>query len=129
MYDAGKVIPALVIFLVLITFPVWYNAASGKSSYVPEPKIVTTETACVAPTEYMKVAHMELLNQWRDEVVRQGKREYTAFNGKVYDKSLTNTCMHCHYNKEEFCDQCHNYTAVGQPECWMCHNVPKGGGQ
>ena len=125
MYDAGKIIPGLVIFLVLITFPVWYNAASGKASYVPDPQITTTAEACVAPTEYMKAAHMDLLNQWRNEVVREGQREYISPEGKVYKKSLSNTCMDCHANKAEFCDRCHSYVAVGQPNCWECHVEPQ----
>jgi len=127
MYDAGKIIPGLVVFLVLITFPVWYNAASGKASYVPDPQIITTAPACVAPTDYMKAAHMDLLNQWRDEVVREGQREYIAPDGKVYQKSLSNTCMDCHSNKTEFCDRCHDYMAVGQPNCWECHVEPEEG--
>lgn len=127
MYDAGKIITGLVIFLVLITFPVWYNAASGKASDVPDPQIITTAPACVAPTDYMKAAHMDLLNQWRDEVVREGQREYTAPDGKVYQKSLSNTCMDCHSNKADFCDRCHDYAAVGQPDCWQCHVEPEEG--
>jgi len=125
MYDAGKIILGLVFFLVVITFPIWYNAASGKAAYVPELKIITTAKACVAPTEYMKVAHMHLLNQWRDEVVREGQREYHSFDGKVYRKSLSNTCLDCHSNKTEFCDRCHSFMAVGQPNCWNCHIVPE----
>ncbi|MBW2266037.1 MAG: hypothetical protein JRF28_07735 [Deltaproteobacteria bacterium] len=40
--------------------------------------------------------------------------------------SLQNTCMsdNCHAKKTEFCDQCHDYTAV-EPYCWDCHIVPK----
>ena len=34
--------------------------------------------------------------------------------------SLSNTCMACHSNKTQFCDQCHNYLAV-TPTCWGCH--------
>ena len=125
MYDAGKIIPVLVVFLILITFPVWYNAASGKASYVPDPEIVSTAKECVRPVEYMKAAHMDLLNIWRDEVVREGKRETLVIEGKEYTKSLTNTCMHCHANKAEFCDRCHDYVAVGQPYCWDCHVAPQ----
>ncbi len=129
MYDAGKIIVGLVIFLLLITAPVWYNAASGQASYAPHLEIVTDAKACVAPTDYMRTSHMELLNTWRDEVVRHGEREYTAFDGTVYEKSLSNTCMGCHSNKAEFCDRCHDYMAVGRPYCWDCHVEPKGGSQ
>ena len=48
---------------------------------------------------------------------------YVAFNGKVYEKSLTGTCLGCH-NKAEFCDRCHAYSGVSSPYCWNCHSEP-----
>ncbi len=74
--------------------------------------------------EFMVESHMQLLNDWRDEAVRQGKRVYVATNGKEYVVSLQNTCMECHSNKSKFCDQCHNYAEVN-PYCWECHIEPK----
>lgn len=124
MYDAGKIIGGLVIFLALISSPIWYNMASGKANVVPDLKYVTSEKQCVMPTEYMKTRHMDLLNSWRTDVVRNGLRVFTSPEGRKFNMSLTNTCMGCHSNKADFCDQCHNYSAVGQPNCWDCHNVP-----
>jgi len=124
MYDGGKIIAGLVIFLGLITFPVWSNIADGDADFVPQPKIITEATNCVAPVEYMRPSHMDMLNEWRDLVVREGKRVYVAFDGKEHEMSLTNTCLDCHSNKAEFCDQCHNYVGV-KPYCWDCHNEPK----
>ncbi len=124
MYDSGKIIAGIVIFLCLITFPVWYNAVSGKAAYTPKPEIVTKEKQCVEPKEYMRAKHMELMDQWRNSVVREGKRVYKGSNGKHYDMSLTKTCLGCHSNKEKFCDSCHNYAAV-KPTCWNCHVIPK----
>jgi len=124
MYDAGKVIIGLIVFLVLITFPIWYNVASGKATYVPELAPAAKGTACVADTEYMRANHMDLLNQWRDDVVRNGIRVYTAPDGQKYNKSLTLTCLDCHNNKTEFCDKCHLYMAV-DPYCWDCHVIPE----
>jgi len=124
MYDAGKIVTGLIIFVLLITFPVWYNELTGKASAVPEPKIVTKEKRCVEPTPYMKEAHMQLLNRWRNNVVREDKRIYESTDGKTYSMSLTNTCMDCHSNKAKFCDQCHNYVGV-TPVCWNCHVIPK----
>jgi hypothetical protein len=123
MYDGGKIIAGLVVFVGLITFPIWSNLAKGETP-VPQPKIVTQETACVAPTEYMRASHMALLNQWRDLVVREGNRVYVAFDGKEHVMSLTNTCLNCHSNKAEFCDQCHNYLGLSV-YCWDCHLVPE----
>ena len=115
MYDSGKIIAGLVIFLGLVTFPIWFNLASGEAAQAPEPKIVTDATECVAPVEYMA-----LLNEWRDLVVRDGNRVYVSHTGEEYNMSLSNTCLDCHSNKAEFCDQCHVYLAV-TPYCWDCH--------
>ena len=125
MFDANKIIPGLIVFLLLVTFPVWYVMASGKADYVPAPEIVTEGKQCIESAEYMRDKHMDLLNDWRESVVRDGTRTYIASDGQEYDMSLTGTCMNCHSNKAEFCDQCHDYTAV-KPDCWDCHNPPKG---
>jgi hypothetical protein len=125
MYDAIKIIGGLIIFLALISSPIWYDMSSGKAEYVPEPKIITTAKQCVMPTEYMRLEHMDLLNTWRDLVVRHGQRVHVSPDGRKYNMSLTKTCMNCHSNKSEFCDVCHNYNGVGQPYCWDCHNVPE----
>ena len=122
MYDSSKVIAGIIIFLLIITSPIWYNIASGKADYVPQLQIDTEEKQCVESKEYMRANHMELLNQWRDEVVRGASRIYISQNGKEYEKSLTNTCMSCHTNRSEFCSKCHDYAAVKQPKCWDCHN-------
>ncbi len=124
MRDRGLIFTGLVLFLGLITFPVWYNLASGTSSKPPELKLPTTEKQCVAPTETMRMSHMEMLITWRDQVVRQNDRTYVAADGKRYDMSLTNTCLKCHDNKAEFCDKCHDYAGV-KPYCWDCHIDPK----
>ena len=84
------------------------------------------EKNCVLDTEYMRSSHMDLLNTWRDEYVREGLKMHKAPDGKEYIKSLTNTCLKCHQNKSEFCDRCHDYVGVS-PYCWDCHVVPEGG--
>ena len=124
MYDANKIIPGLIIFFCLMTFPVWYSTASGKIAYTPEPEIVTEEKQCIEATQYMRDKHMDLLTDWRESVVRQGTRTYIASDGQEYDISLTGTCMDCHPNKAEFCDQCHDYVGV-KPKCWDCHIAPE----
>ena len=126
MYDAGKIIVALIIFIGLFTSPIWYDLASGESSNKPNIVLPVNEDLkeCVASTEYMRASHMDLLNEWRDEVVRKGNRIYTSPNGKEFEMSLTKTCTNCHYNKTEFCDQCHDYLGVN-PYCWDCHVEPQ----
>ncbi|MFC1939331.1 sulfate reduction electron transfer complex DsrMKJOP subunit DsrJ [Chloroflexota bacterium] len=127
MYDANKIVPGIIIFFILLTSPIWFTAASGKTTYTPQPQIVTEEEECVQPTEWMRVNHMDLLIDWRETVVRTGNRTWTASDGQEYNMSLTNTCLSCHSNKADFCDQCHNYAGVS-PECWNCHNLPEEGG-
>ena len=124
MYDAGKIIGGLVIFLILITFPIWFNATSGQADKRPDPKIVTEAKMCVEEAAYMKTNHMDVLNDWRDLVVRDGIRYINAPDGKRYEMSLSKTCMSCHSNKSEFCDQCHTYMSV-DPYCWDCHIEPE----
>ncbi len=124
MYDGNKIIPGLVIFVGLITFPFWYNI--GSAAYEkPDLKLPEFEKECVQPLEWIRAEHMQLLDDWRDLAVRDNKRLYVNEAGKDFDMSLTNTCMssRCHANKAEFCDRCHDALAVA-PYCWDCHVVP-----
>ena len=125
MYDSGKIIIGIIIFIGLVTSPIWYDLSSGKSANKPNLIIPVDENIneCVESTEYMRASHMDLLNEWRDEVVREGNRTYTAANEKKFEMSLTKTCTNCHYNKTQFCDQCHDYLGV-TPYCWDCHVEP-----
>jgi hypothetical protein len=127
MHDAGKIIGGLAVFLVLATSPIWYNLASSSPADVPAldgPPGGATQ--CVESKEYMRAYHMDLLNDWRDVVVRTGSRDYVSTrDGRTYDMSLSRTCMEqCHTNKSQFCDRCHTYLAVS-PYCWDCHVEPK----
>ena len=125
MYDKGKVITGLCIFVALLTFPFWYNL--GKAAPAPEPILSAKAKAaktCVMSKKYMKAEHMQLLNEWRDTVVRNTKRIFVNADGKKFNMSLSNTCLDCHDDKAEFCDKCHNYASV-VPYCWDCHLDPK----
>ncbi|MFC1816226.1 sulfate reduction electron transfer complex DsrMKJOP subunit DsrJ [Thermodesulfobacteriota bacterium] len=121
MYNQGTIISGLVIFIVLITFPFWYNL--GKAAPAPV-RILTAEAKtakeCILAASLMRTEHMQLLNDWRNTVVRDGMRLYLSSSGKEYEMSLSNTCLECHSNKAEFCDRCHNYASV-TPYCWDCH--------
>jgi len=126
MYDASKIVAGLAVFAVLATSPLWYNQISAGSAEEPELQLPPNgATQCVEATEFMRANHMDLLNQWRDAVVRQDERTYVSeLNGREYEMSLQKTCLDCHSNKSQFCDSCHTYTAV-QPYCWDCHLVPE----
>ncbi len=130
LYDGGKILIGLIIFVAFATFPFYFNI--GKVNAKPEPKLDTPailqmpeqERKCVGPKAVMRTDHMQLLNNWRDSVVRDGNRQYISSTGKHYNMSLQNECMRCHANKKKFCDECHNYMAV-KPYCWDCHIAPK----
>ncbi len=121
MYDGVKIISGLFIFVLLVTFPVWYN--HGDVGAMPELEMPATAKLCVLPAEEMRARHMQLLNQWRDEVVRDGQRNTIEIGGKEYKKGLSLACMECHASKEKFCDECHEYASV-KPYCWDCHIAP-----
>ncbi len=125
MYDAGKILTGLVLFLAALTFPIWYDAATTAWAAKPDLVVGTQEKKCLLPTEEMRASHMQLLESWRDQVVREGKTTYMAPDQKQYDMNLTGTCLEkCHTEKDKFCDRCHTYAQV-QPSCWDCHTAPK----
>ncbi|MGQ9694221.1 MAG: sulfate reduction electron transfer complex DsrMKJOP subunit DsrJ [Thermodesulfobacteriota bacterium] len=127
MSDKGKIIIGLIIFLFWGTFPFWYGR--GKTASLPPLALDTPEIQkldvkkCLESTAYMRASHMELLNAWREAVVRDGKHFYVNMEGKKISMNLSQTCLGCHSNKDKFCDVCHNFSGV-KPTCWSCHLVP-----
>lgn len=155
MYDGGKIIVGLIACLAFFLSPFIYDA--GKAAKAPEPELsakAKDAKECVESASYMRAWHMQLLDEWRQTVVRKGERYYRPVENaaemrldqglldqwrhivsdgerryvpktdKVYYKSLQVTCMDCHSNKSKFCDQCHNYMGVS-PYCWDCHIAPE----
>jgi len=122
MYDGKLVIPGLVIFVILMTFPIWKNM--GNAGPTPKLEKPAGVTKCVKSAAYMRSSHMQMLDEWRDEVLRDGERTPITIDGVEYDKSLMNGCMKCHTDKKKFCDECHVYVSV-KPYCWDCHFLPK----
>lgn len=124
MRDRPIIFAGLAVFLLLASFPFWYNAAMGRKAVAPSLKLAAGPQ-CVAPVEYMKANHMRLLDSWRDQVVRGASRQYISPDGKTYDMSLNRTCLgQCHQNRAEFCDRCHSYMGLQTAYCWSCHNTP-----
>lgn len=130
MYNGRKIIIGLVIFVLFFTSPFLLNI--GKADQQPEMSLDTPvisqldEKQCIESTEYMRANHMKMLNEWRDQALREGQTVYVSSSGKKYEMSLENGCLECHSNKEQFCDSCHTYSEV-EPYCWDCHNGSKGG--
>jgi hypothetical protein len=123
MRDRVKIGAGLALFLAIALLPVWQRAAADRAPR-PEPKIAKPGTQCLAPKGVMRTAHMQLLDGWRDGVVRDGVRTERAADGRVIGRSLGGTCLECHANRKDFCDSCHADLAV-KPVCWECHADPK----
>ncbi len=123
MYDTGKVLIGVLVFLAAFTSPFWLNLASGKGAAAPELEYPKDAENCIFETEYINSYHMDILNEWRDKVVREDIR-FTKIDGEKYEMSLSHTCMTCHDNKANFCDRCHDYLDVN-PYCWNCHVAPE----
>ncbi|MBO4353138.1 MAG: sulfate reduction electron transfer complex DsrMKJOP subunit DsrJ [Eggerthellaceae bacterium] len=125
MSAKAKIILFIVVFCVLLGIPFVANAVTSHD--FPELSLDTpeinalSEKKCVESAEVMSSSHMQMLNDWRDDVLRRGDTEYISSSGQVYEKSLDDTCLRCHSNKEEFCDTCHTYENV-EPYCWDCHD-------
>ena len=126
--DKGKIIGGLVVFVLLVMAATFYNLGMGKATTKPQLVYPKGQTQCVKGKRFMRENHMKLLDEWRNSVVRDGKRTQIKVGGRMYQKSLTKTCMHCHTNKATFCDRCHEYAGVtkkgGQLRCWDCHIDP-----
>jgi hypothetical protein len=140
MNDKAIILTGLVIVLLALTFPFWRPLLAGRPLPPPHAEDqfeLPSEGQCVA--ENMRARHMQVLNQWRDAVVRDGDTGPATINvdgkdvpvmitvdGKQREcpKSLTNGCMACHTSRENFCARCHNYVDV-RPNCWDCHVEPQ----
>ncbi|HBH61387.1 MAG TPA: cytochrome C [Nitrospiraceae bacterium] len=118
MYNGGKIIAGLIIFIALVTFPFYTNI--GKTIEKPADLAAAPDELHIGdlPIGQMRAEHMMLLDKWRDEVVRGGQR-YITYDGDEYEKSIQNGCLACH-SKQEFCGKCHNFAGVN-PYCWNCH--------
>ncbi len=123
MHDQGKVIAGIVIFLIVVLFPIWYTGAFGDFT-PPNLDPVTDAKECVKDKATMTAWHMDLLNEWRNDVVRNNDRGPVLIAGKEWEKSLTRTCLGCHGSYRKFCHKCHTYADV-KPDCWQCHVVPE----
>ena len=127
MYNKVKVWGGILLFLLLAGIPLWHSlvqSADDNSNNIKQPVILATAgETCVEDKAYMRSNHMLMLHKWRDEVVRENKRDYTNSQGVHFEKSLSETCLGCHSNKKEFCDTCHTQASV-KTYCFDCHLQP-----
>ncbi len=128
LYDGGKIIAGILIFLILITIPFWYGRI--KATALPEPSLATEtidrleERKCLEDRQYMRNNHAKLLTELKNQVVREGNRIYVAKDGRKHTISLSSGCLGCHSNKSKFCDRCHDGVGA-KPNCFSCHHQPK----
>ncbi|TDT89171.1 sulfate reduction electron transfer complex DsrMKJOP subunit DsrJ [Pseudodesulfovibrio indicus] len=125
MQNGFPIIVGLAIFIGALCAPFVWGKTVTHQYKEPELKMPANEKECIESKEFMRTEHMQLLNDWRDWALRDGKRIYTNHKGKEFVISLQNTCMKCHTSKADFCDKCHNDAGVS-PYCWDCHVQPEG---
>ena len=115
LYNARYILPALGVFLVAVTFPVWRGLAAHDAGFKSPPN--PNGERCIEPKGFMRAQHMRLLGRWRDEVVREDRRVYIAKDGRAWEKSLK-TCVACHGHTDAqgksttaaaACNECHSY--------------------
>lgn len=127
--NKNYIMMGLVGFVLAVLSPFWFNLVTTTQA-APKPELLGNAKEaknCVLEKYDMRANHMSLLDEWRDSVVRDADRIYTAANGKAFNMSLStgeNSCLGCHEDKAKFCDSCHDYTSV-RPYCWECHTDPK----
>lgn len=126
MYNAKAVIIGIVIFVAIFSSPFW-TSWIGQDYTKTGVVLPAGEKECIEDTEFMRAQHMRLLDEWRDQALREENRVYeSALNGKKWVISLQNTCLKCHSNYTEFCEKCHVANSV-YPYCWTCHIIPTEG--
>ena len=110
---------AIVASLALMAAPLLFAVITFAGR--PDPQIpwlepAKAQTTCVLPAERMRWDHMRHLKGFRDQVVREGKRDGIAGPG---GRGIT-SCRGCHAHRDKFCDRCHQRASV-QPDCFGCH--------
>ena len=123
MLDGGRIFGGIAILLVLSVGPVW--VASVHARINGTPPVFANQGPCVEPRGVMLREHPRILDQWRQQAVRNGVRLYHASDGRALPASLTGGCLHCHQSAEGFCTPCHAETGVSL-NCWSCHKDSPG---
>ncbi|WP_417910497.1 cytochrome C [Candidatus Electronema sp. PJ] len=124
MYDSGKIIPGLAVFVLLITFPIWYNNLVGNVGAAPinypnpsqEFDANFPNSRKHPPADEMRATHMNLLQEFHAAA--------KGYDAAKDGQKPTMSCLGCHGTKEQFCDSCHAYASVKTPDCWTCHTNP-----
>lgn len=127
LYHGQYILPGLALFLVVATLPIWLGAGGGNPGFRSPPN--PGGERCIEPKDFMRVEHMRILVRWRDDVVREGNRDYVATDGRHWEKGLK-TCVACHGHADArgksttaaaACSECHGYVDA-KLDCWNCHH-------
>jgi hypothetical protein len=121
--DLRRAGAGLAVFVALVAVPAWLPAVRRTAAAPPVLERPAHAKRCVEASSVMRERHGRLLIEWRDRVVREGRRTYRAADGREYAMSLGGTCLDCHDKPAAFCDRCHEYTG-SVPDCWNCHVRP-----
>ena len=62
----------------------------------PESVLPASEKQCVAPLGYMRASHMQMLLDWREDVVRRGDRRILRIQRQGLREEPDATCLGCH---------------------------------
>ena len=119
----------LILFVVLFTIPVLMNL--GKTVTQTQPPALLQDAQAmqaladklgVKNIEEYREKHKQVLAEWKDAAVRDGKRIYVTRDGREIPISLENLA-----SQPQLCSTCHDYAGIEKPNCWTCHVEPKGG--
>lgn len=118
--EEGKNNLLVFVSLVLIFAPLGYSLAhyiGDESTQASRPFLELPSEEhkeCVRETSYMRLHHMDLLKEIREEAVRFGRRGEISLD----------SCRECHRNRGRFCNECHTAVSLNV-DCFGCHYYPE----
>lgn len=122
MYKGGRIIASLIIFVAVLSFPFFYNMGKANAGPEVDPQQLAYLQS-IEPALNMTASHPQLFNQWRDQLVRDGKTVYINSEGKKIDINIEK--LAASGPSGQFCVSCHEYTAV-KITCTSCHSGLEG---
>jgi hypothetical protein len=119
----------LILFVLLFTAPFLLNLGKTRAQTEP-PALLQDAQAMQALADKIGVKngdefiekHRQILSEWKELAVRDGKRIYVTKDGRKIQISLENLA-----SQPQYCSTCHDYVGIETPSCWTCHEEPKGG--
>lgn len=129
MRDFRWIAFGLALFVLLFALPFWVNLGKNPQQTQPPPILQDAKTMQelaeklgVKNGDEFREKHRQMLSEWKQSVVRDGKRVYVTKDGREVQMSLENLA-----SQPESCSTCHDYAGIKKTSCWDCHAEPKGG--